>query len=131
MEIVGGPPNPFIKLAAVSSFFGCPQARQTINVWFQLKREFLQMSIRLSAPFALLAACCAGSLLAAGDKPPTRAESSDSGAEVVCRVEKVTGSRLGAKRVCLTRDQWREHRQALREELERAQTNRSFKEPAG
>ena len=78
------------------------------------------MPIRLSVPFALIALGCAGPVLAApATSAAPAAESSDS--EVVGEVQKVTGSRLGAKRVCLTRAEWRQQRRDNREETERAQ----------
>jgi hypothetical protein len=36
-----------------------------------------------------------------------------------------TGSRLGSKRVCLTRDQWRQQKEAQRADLEKAQRIRT------
>lgn len=45
--------------------------------------------------------------------------------DVVCRAVAETGTRLGRKRICLTRDQWSEYRRVLKQELEQAQRIRS------
>lgn len=42
--------------------------------------------------------------------------------DVVCEVEEVTGSRLGAKRVCATRSQWQQRAQSDRQAIEKDQT---------
>jgi hypothetical protein len=42
---------------------------------------------------------------------------------IVCRKEERIGSRLGAKKVCLTVKEWQDLAQANREEVERAQLN--------
>lgn len=47
------------------------------------------------------------------------------GDKVICRELGETGSRLATKRVCLTRDQWREQAQAQRTELDKAQKIRT------
>ena len=44
--------------------------------------------------------------------------------EIVCKKEESTGSRLGAKRVCMTRVQWADRQLQDRQELERAQVQR-------
>jgi invasion protein IalB len=44
--------------------------------------------------------------------------------EVVCRKEESTGSRIGAKRVCMTRMQWADRQLQDRLELERTQVQR-------
>lgn len=41
----------------------------------------------------------------------------------ICQKEEVTGSRLGAVKVCLTATEWADRRQAHREETERSQRN--------
>ena len=75
------------------------------------------MTIRLSVVCALAALCCAAPVLAAGEATTARSEPSENGSKVVCQVQKVTGSRLNRKRVCLTRDQWREQEQMQRRDL--------------
>jgi Ni/Co efflux regulator RcnB len=49
--------------------------------------------------------------------------------EVVCEKEEETGSRLGAKRVCMTRSQWAEQRRVERQEIDKAQTQRTISTP--
>lgn len=49
--------------------------------------------------------------------------------EVVCEKQMVTGSRLGSKRICMTRTQWAEQRRADRQETERVQTLRTVDVP--
>jgi hypothetical protein len=44
--------------------------------------------------------------------------------QIVCEREEVTGSRIGTKRVCMTRGQWAEQRRNDRMEIERVQTQR-------
>ncbi len=46
--------------------------------------------------------------------------------KVICEREEETGSRLAARRVCLTREQWEMRRRDHRNELERAQQNSTF-----
>lgn len=41
----------------------------------------------------------------------------------ICEVEEATGTRLGARKVCLTAAQWEERRREHRETVERAQKN--------
>lgn len=50
------------------------------------------------------------------------AKSKDAGSEQVCRRGKETGSRLRAKRVCRTRDEWRELDAAAARTLENSRT---------
>ncbi len=90
------------------------------------------MPARLSVSFALVALCCAGPVLAApAASPAPAAEPAEEGSERICRVQNTIGSRLGAKRVCLTREEWRQQRRDHREETERAQTKRYYTDPAG
>ena len=39
--------------------------------------------------------------------------------EVQCRYERVTGSRTKARRMCMTRAEWRQHMEAEKEEFDR------------
>jgi hypothetical protein len=82
------------------------------------------MTIRLMTVFALAALCGTAPVVAADEESGT-SQSSGNGSEVVCQVQRITGSRLNAKRVCLTRDQWREQRQQQRQDLQRAQGART------
>lgn len=48
--------------------------------------------------------------------------------EIVCeKQETTTGTRLGAKRVCMTRGEWADRRMQDRQELERVQIQRGAK----
>jgi hypothetical protein len=47
------------------------------------------------------------------------------GDKVICRTVAEVGTRLGSKRTCLTRDQWREQKEAQRQNLEAAQRIRT------
>jgi Ni/Co efflux regulator RcnB len=49
--------------------------------------------------------------------------------EVVCEKQMVTGSRLGSKRVCMTRSQWADQRRSDRQDIDRGQTQRSIEVP--
>jgi predicted secreted protein len=77
--------------------------------------------------FVVLAAGLAAS--AGFAQPPasapaaTQADSYDPN-EMICRRVQALGSRLNAGRVCMTRQQWEQRRQADREDAERAQTRR-------
>ena len=42
--------------------------------------------------------------------------------DVVCETEEVTGSRLGARRVCATRSQWQQRQQTDRDAITKGQT---------
>jgi len=46
--------------------------------------------------------------------------------EIVCRRWTETGSRLATVRLCATRAQWAEHLRQDRQDVERAQTNRTY-----
>lgn len=46
---------------------------------------------------------------------------------IICERQETTGSRLGARKVCLTAAQWQEKRREHREQLERAQQNVGIK----
>ena len=89
------------------------------------------MTPRRSVPFALLALCCASPVLSQDESVPSEAESADSGSERICRTQQTLGSRLGAKKVCLTREQWRVQQRDNRDETERAQRMRrsNFQDP--
>ena len=66
--------------------------------------------------------------LAQGPASPTQSPASvqkpNDPNEVVCNKEESTGSRLGAKRVCMTRTQWADRQLQDRLELERTQVQR-------
>jgi hypothetical protein len=81
------------------------------------------MMTRLLLP-ALAALCFAAPLLAASGEPTERTGTAKDDSEVICEVQRVTGSRLNSKRVCLTRAQWREQKRALQQELNTVQRPR-------
>ena len=58
---------------------------------------------------------------AATEKPKTNAD------EIVCEKKETTGSRIGAKKVCMTRAQWADRQLQDRQELDRVQIQRGTK----
>ena len=59
------------------------------------------------------------------EREPRRERRAYDGSEVVCRVLRVPGSRIGTQRTCLTRDQWREIQQDQRDSISDA-TRKKF-----
>jgi hypothetical protein len=61
--------------------------------------------------------------------PPANAQTTAKPAgdpnEMICEKQEVTGSRLGGKRVCMTRAEWADRKLQDRQELERVQVQRS------
>jgi invasion protein IalB len=49
--------------------------------------------------------------------------------EVVCEKQQETGSRLASERVCMTRSEWAEQRRLSRQEVDKAQVQRSMSAP--
>jgi predicted secreted protein len=76
---------------------------------------------------ALLASTPAAAETAAAAAPATGQKAADPNNEVVCEKQEITGSRLGTRRICLTRAKWAERRLQDRQEIEKAQTNRGMK----
>jgi hypothetical protein len=83
-----------------------------------------------------LAAATAGLLASAPSAAQTQAATApvatnqkavDRANEVVCERQEITGSRLGTRRVCMTRAQWADLRLQDRQEIEKAQTRRGMK----
>jgi len=68
----------------------------------------------------LMGAACAAATLVSPALAAAPARKSD-GAKVICRTIDEIGSRLASKRVCLTREQWRDQAQAQRTDLDKAQ----------
>jgi len=64
-------------------------------------------------------------LAAVSDSAAPSASSTDKGSKMICREIDETGSRLGGKRVCMTRDQWEEQKRAARSAVERAQSQQA------
>jgi hypothetical protein len=58
---------------------------------------------------------------------PTDAKAAQDSNEIVCQKQEVTGSRLGVKRICMTRSEWADRRMQDRQELERVQVQRGAK----
>ncbi|HEY1606417.1 MAG TPA: hypothetical protein VGF77_12560 [Allosphingosinicella sp.] len=50
------------------------------------------------------------------------ASSTDKGSKTICREVEEIGSRLGGKRICMTRDQWEEQRRNARAIVEQGQS---------
>ncbi|HYN46392.1 MAG TPA: hypothetical protein VES64_06845 [Allosphingosinicella sp.] len=46
--------------------------------------------------------------------------------EILCRTQADTGSRLRTQRTCATRAQWAEQRRQVRQDVEKAQLNRTY-----
>ena len=70
---------------------------------------------------------------ALADEPATNGQASQpkkKGDGLVCRTIDETGSRLGGKRVCMTREQWEENRTQARQSVERTQNSRAWS-PSG
>ena len=80
---------------------------------------------------ALLAGTAGSAVAQAPTTAPAQAEAAAKPAnsnEIVCeKQETTTGSRLGAKRVCMTRGEWADRRMQDRQELERVQIQRGAK----
>lgn len=62
-------------------------------------------------------------VLLAGTAAPALAKDGEDKNKVICKTYKETGSRLGGKRICMTENQWAEHRRLTKEAVDRAQTN--------
>jgi hypothetical protein len=82
----------------------------------------------------LVAAAVAGTALptlaqAPASQSPPATQKPNVAEEVICKKEESTGSRIGAKRVCMTRTQWADRLLQDRQELERAQTQRGAVAP--
>lgn len=60
-------------------------------------------------------------------QPTASTKAADNSDEIVCQKQEVTGSRVGVKRVCMTRSQWADRRLQDRQELERVQVQRGGK----
>lgn len=83
-----------------------------------------------------LAAAAAGLLVsapsvaqapAASASAATSQKATDKGNEMVCERQPITGSRLGTRKVCMTRAQWADLKLQDRQEIEKAQTRRGMK----
>jgi hypothetical protein len=45
--------------------------------------------------------------------------------KLICQKQNPTGSRLGATRVCMTKEQWVDHKRQTREDVQRRQTTQT------
>lgn len=84
-----------------------------------LKLIFASVSVALIAAPAIAQAPAASPAEATAKK--------DDPNEKVCVKEEITGSRLGAKRVCMTRAEWADRKLQDQQELVRVQTQRGAK----
>jgi hypothetical protein len=75
--------------------------------------------IRISGLLLVGASLIATSATSATGAPRKREQA--DGDKLVCQIVDETGSRLKAKRICLTADQWRQSRQETKQGLEAAQ----------
>lgn len=79
---------------------------------------------------AALMASSAAPAIAQAPAPSQAPSPQPSGAdpnEIVCERQEVLGSRLAKKKVCMTRAQWADQKLQDRQDLERAQVQRSTK----
>ena len=85
-----------------------------------LKHAFLiAAAVSLSAPVAAQTA-----LPPAAEPAPIVVQNTKSEVNrIVCKKQEEIGSRLGAKKVCLTVKQWQDQADASREDIERIQQN--------
>jgi invasion protein IalB len=81
-----------------------------------------------AAAAGLLASAPAAAQTAAATAPAaTSQKPAGANNEVVCEKQEITGSRIGSRRICMTRAKWAERRLQDRQEIEKAQTNRGMK----
>jgi hypothetical protein len=45
--------------------------------------------------------------------------------KLICQKQNPTGSRLGSTRVCMTKEQWADHKRETRQDIERRQTTQT------
>jgi hypothetical protein len=76
-----------------------------------------------SVTAALIAAPAIAQVSAAAPAQTTAKPKEDPN-EKICVKEEVTGSRLGAKRICMTRAEWADRKLQDQQELTRVQTQR-------
>ena len=82
---------------------------------------FLAVPALVSA--APVAATMPGSAVQSADNP-TKEASADSD-KLICKRDKVSGSRLSARKVCMTAAEWERQRIEDRQAVEKIQTNRT------
>ena len=59
--------------------------------------------------------------------PPAKASAESDALKIVCKKEEAIGSRLGAKKVCLTVQEWKDLAEANREHTEKVQQQSGFR----
>jgi hypothetical protein len=92
------------------------------------------MSLRAAV---FLGACAFAATVSFADPAPQNAPGSPGSTaaqapdpnEVVCERQEEIGSRLGSKRVCMTRSQWAEQKTQDRQQLEKTQVQRGMYDP--
>ena len=84
-----------------------------------------------SVAAALLAATAAPALAqstaTSANQAPANAAPVNNPNEIVCEKQETTGSRIGARRVCMSRAEWADRKLQDRQELERVQVQRGTK----
>lgn len=83
------------------------------------------IAVLLTAPLAGVSAMVSAQ---AQQQPQvaTAAPSSGDPNQILCEKQEVIGSRLGHRKVCMTRSQWEESRRQDRGEIEKVQTQRGL-----
>lgn len=77
---------------------------------------------------AMLAATAAPALAqSTANSAPANAKPVENPNEIVCEKQETTGSRIGARRVCMSRAEWADRKLQDRQELERVQVQRGTK----
>lgn len=86
--------------------------------------------LKLIFAFVSVALVTAPAMAQAPAAPSAQAQTTakaDDPNEKICVKEEITGSRLGAKRICMTRAEWADRKLQDQQELVRAQTQRGAK----
>ncbi len=90
--------------------------------------KIIQACALAAAAAGLLASAPAAAQTAAAAAPAATVQKpADPNSEVVCEKQEITGSRLGSRRICMTRAKWAERRLQDRQDVEKVQTSRGMK----
>ncbi len=81
----------------------------------------LKSALLTIGAFAIVAPAAAQSTIDPQPAPATTAKSDSD--KLVCKKQEEVGSRLGGKKVCMTKKQWDEQSRLSREDTERLQQN--------
>ena len=84
-------------------------------------------AVAAAAAGLLVSAQSAAQMPAASAPAATSKNAGSNANEVVCERHVITGSRLGSRRICMTRAQWADLRLQDRQEVEKVQTRRGMK----